>query len=74
MDDMSRVDVREIEITKHENYLSWWRLKLKNAPSVTYRAVIEITETEVKLHIVLPRSSQTYEEVKELWEKHRTEK
>jgi hypothetical protein len=74
MEDMSRIDVREIEITKHKKYLSWWRVKLKDAPSVTYRAIIEIAETEVKLHVVLPRSSQTYEEVKELWEKYRTEK
>lgn len=71
--DMKRIDAREIEVTKHPNYRVWWRLKLKNAPAITYRAIVEIAEDGVTLHLVLPRSSSTYDEVEKLWKTHRTE-
>ncbi len=71
MSDMSRIDHREIEVTKHENYRSWIRLKLKNAPAVSYRIIVEITGQEVIVHVVLPRSSSTYDEVESLWKTHR---
>ena len=73
MSDMSRVDVRQIEVTKHESYRVWWRLKLKNAPSVSYRAIIEITATEVIVQLVMPRRSSTYTEVEKLWKVHRSQ-
>lgn len=74
MNDISRIDVLEIEVTKDEIYRSWWRLKLKNAPAATYRAIVEIEATQVTLHVVLPRGSRTYNEVKALWEKYRSKK
>ena len=72
--DMSRIDALEIEITKDEIYRSWWRLKLKNAPAATYRAIVEIESSQVTLHVVLSRGSRTYKEVKALWEKYRSKK
>jgi hypothetical protein len=69
--DMSRVDARQIEVTKHESYRVWWRLKMKNAPAVSYRVIVEITGQEVIVHVVLPRSSSTYDEVEKLWKTHR---
>jgi hypothetical protein len=74
MNDMSRIDALEIEVTKDEIYRAWWRLKLKNAPAATYRAIIEIEQKQVTLHVVLPRGSRTYNEVKALWEKYRSKK
>lgn len=71
MTDTRRVAVQQIAVTKDAQYRVWWRLKLKNAPSVSYRAIIEIMDEQVSLHVVLPRNSQTYHEVKELWKKHR---
>jgi hypothetical protein len=72
--DLNRVDVRVIEITKDPAFYPWHRLKLINAPAVTYRAILEITPQNVTLHVVLPRNSQTYEEVRGLWEQYRTPK
>jgi hypothetical protein len=71
--DMSRIDAREIEVSKHPNYRVWWRLKLKHAPAVSYRAIVEIAQNEVTLHLVLPRSSSTYDQVEKLWKTHRTQ-
>lgn len=73
MTDMSRIDHLDIAVTQHKKYRGWKRLKLRNAPAVTYRAIVEVTETEVILHVVLPRSSATYDEVEALWKAHRTE-
>lgn len=70
--DMGRIDAREIEVTKQDGYRTWWRLKLKHAPSIRYRAIVEIRETEVILQAVLPRSSATYREVRQLWQQHRS--
>ncbi|MGB7341612.1 MAG: hypothetical protein WBC91_22135, partial [Phototrophicaceae bacterium] len=67
-----RVDVVDIEVTNHPDYDPWRRLKLKGTPAVSYRAIIEITKTDVIVHVVLPRSSTTYDEVKALWLEHRT--
>jgi hypothetical protein len=69
--DMRRVDAREIAVTKQDGYRVWWRLKLKGAPSTQYRAIVEIRETDVVLHAVLPRCSSTYETVRKLWWQHR---
>jgi hypothetical protein len=74
INDMSRIDALEIEVTKDEIYRSWWRLKLKNAPASSYRAIVEITTENVILHVVLPRGSRTYNEVEKLWKEHRTAK
>lgn len=73
MTDMSRIDHREIAVTQHKKYRSWMRLKLRNAPAVTYRAILEVDEDKVTLHVVLPRSSSTYDEVEELWKTNRTQ-
>ena len=70
--DMSNVDAREIAVTANTEYRSWYRLKVKNAPASEYRAIIEITETDALIHVILPRSSRTYAEVEKLWKKHRT--
>ena len=70
--DMGRVDAREIEVTKQTGYRVWWRLKLKNAPSIQYRAIVEIRESDVVLHAVLPRCSSTYDVVRQLWRQHRS--
>jgi hypothetical protein len=72
MRDTQRVDVRPIEVTKDAHYGVWMRLKLKNAPAVSYRAIIEITDQEVIVQVILPRSSATYDEVRKLWQQHRT--
>ena len=70
--DMGRVDAREIEVTKQTGYRVWWRLKLKNAPGINYRAIVEIRESDVVLHVVVPRCSSTYETVRQLWRQHRS--
>jgi hypothetical protein len=70
--DMRRIDANPIAVTQHKKYRVWWRLKLKNAPAVTYRASVEIAEDGVLLHLVLPRTSSTYAEVEKLWKAHRT--
>jgi len=71
--DMSRIDARQIEVTKHKTYRVWWRLKLKHAPAISYRAIVEIAKDGVILQLVLPRSSSTYDEVEKLWKANRTE-
>lgn len=71
--DMSRVDECQIEVTQHDKYRVWWRLKLKNAPAVSYRAIVEISTEGVLLHVVLSRSSSTYDEVEKLWKTYRAE-
>ena len=71
--DMSRIDHDEIQVTQHKKYRVWWRLKLKNAPAVSYRAIVEISKEEVIVHVVLARRSSTYDEVEKLWKAHRTE-
>jgi hypothetical protein len=69
------VDIREIEATKDPVYQVWHRVKLKNAPAVTYRAIIEIVPGQsVTLHAVLPKHSRTYEEAHALWLKYRSPK
>ena len=72
MQDTRRVDVRPIEVTRDAKYGIWMRLKLKHAPAVSYRAIIEITHQEVIVHVILPRRSATYDDVRQLWLQQRT--
>lgn len=72
MSDMRRIDHREIAVTQHTKYRGWKRLKLRNAPSVTYRSIVEVDKDKVTLHVVLPRSSSTYDEVEALWKVNRS--
>ena len=63
------LDVSAIEVTKHTKYREWYRVKVQGA---SFRAIIESTATKVTLHLVLPRSSSTYDEVEALWLQHRS--
>jgi hypothetical protein len=71
MKDTTNVDIADIEVTKDGVHYHWRRLKWLKGKS-TFRAIIEIQDTGVILHLVIPRASDTYEEVKKLWLKHRT--
>jgi len=72
MRSLERVDAQEIAATCHPKYYWWHRLKLKNAPRVSYRAIVEIAHGVVTIHAVLPRDNDTYDTVRALWKKHRT--
>jgi len=63
------VDFNEIEVTKHDDFYSWVRIKGKKGQ---IRAIVEvISASEILVHIILPRDSHTYEDVEALWKKHR---
>lgn len=69
-----RIDADEVEVTKHPKYRSWYRLKLRGQQ---IRIVVELYidadgERVVLAHAVLPRYSETYEDVKALWKQRRT--
>jgi hypothetical protein len=70
-DDDDRVDVREVEQTKTPKFRSWYRLKIHGQQ---IRVAVElVAEDTVLVHAVLPRYTDTYDEIQALWKKHRTQ-
>jgi hypothetical protein len=72
LDRETLVDVAEIAVKMGTNYRSWYRIKTKNAPATTIRAIVEVTDTDGLVHVVLPRTVNTYDDVERLWRKYRS--
>lgn len=66
--DLTGIDWEIVEVTRSKEYYPWIRLKDAKA---TYRAIVEITPTEVILHVIVPRDANTYYSVEDLWLKYR---
>ncbi|MEO1666690.1 MAG: hypothetical protein AAFU54_18780 [Chloroflexota bacterium] len=69
---MNRIDHAEIAVTQHPDFAPWMRLKWKMGKSATFRVIVELQEEEVLIHLVVPRTHRTYDEVEALWKQHRT--
>lgn len=72
----SLVDIRDIEVTLHPKFYPWQRLKERR---FTIRIIVEqIIDDQgneiITVHCVLPRASDTYDEVEALWKQFRTRK
>jgi hypothetical protein len=70
---LDRIDYAEIEVTKHPDFAVWLRLKWSVGQAASFRAIVELQGDAAILHVVLPRTSSTYDEVEALWKKHRTQ-
>jgi hypothetical protein len=70
-EDLVRVDLVDQTIT--EGYRSWQRIK---GPKFSVRTITESWtdpngDAIILIHAVIPRDSNTYNEVEELWKQHR---
>lgn len=72
LDRETLVDVAEIAVTMGTDYRSWYRIKTNNAPATTIRTIVEVTDTDALVHVVLPRALDTYDDVERLWKKYRS--
>ena len=69
---LDRIDYADIEATKHPDFAVWLRLKWSVGQAASFRAIVELQGDNAILHVVLPRTSSTYDEVEALWKQHRT--
>ena len=67
-----RIEADEVQVTKHPKFRSWYRLKVRGQQ---IRVAVELYEDQgekvILVHAVLPRYSETYDDIKTLWKQHR---